>query len=274
MKLRAHPLPGVEVTRVEGDTHLWIGHSTHYGLSLVYEGAFDFWYRKHVATHVPGRLKLKEPGEIHRDVRVHAPVTAQSVALSPDLVEGVARGLGLKGVPHFAAAVTQGHGRAERLGLRLHACLGAAAPDRLEAESLLVEALEAIWADYGEVGVARAARGADRGGGAAARVREYLHAHWQDNVSLDELSVRVGRNKFSLLREFRAEYGLPPYEYLTHLRVARARLLLGAGRRASEVALEVGLYDQSQLHRHFTRIVGVTPGRFVKNAQDRARRRR
>jgi AraC-like DNA-binding protein len=28
-------------------------------------------------------------------------------------------------------------------------------------------------------------------------------------------------------------------------------------------AVSVGFYDQSQLHRHFKRIVGVTPGVFA-----------
>ena len=32
----------------------------------------------------------------------------------------------------------------------------------------------------------------------------------------------------------------------------------------AEVAARIGLYDQSQLHRHFKRIAGVTPGEYVR----------
>ena len=32
----------------------------------------------------------------------------------------------------------------------------------------------------------------------------------------------------------------------------------------AEVAATVGLYDQSLLHRHFKRILGVTPGAFAR----------
>jgi AraC-like DNA-binding protein len=32
----------------------------------------------------------------------------------------------------------------------------------------------------------------------------------------------------------------------------------------TEVAARVGFYDQSLLHRHFKRILGFTPGAFVR----------
>jgi AraC-like DNA-binding protein len=56
---------------------------------------------------------------------------------------------------------------------------------------------------------------------------------------------------------------MPPHTYLTHLRIQRAKQLLAKGMRASEVASTVGLYDQSQLTRHFRRIVGTTPARYA-----------
>jgi len=40
-------------------------------------------------------------------------------------------------------------------------------------------------------------------------------------------------------------------------RVARARALLARGLPPAEVALAVGYCDQPQLHRHFTRVVGI-----------------
>jgi len=44
----------------------------------------------------------------------------------------------------------------------------------------------------------------------------------------------------------------------------RAKELLAAGVRPSEIAPRVGLYDQSQLNRHFRRIVGTTPGAYAR----------
>ena len=61
--------------RVEQEDRARITYSEHFTVVVVYEGAFDGWYRGRVRSHVPGSLKLKEPGEVHRDVRVHAPFT-------------------------------------------------------------------------------------------------------------------------------------------------------------------------------------------------------
>ena len=62
------------------------------------------------------------------------------------------------------------------------------------------------------------------------------------------------------------------------LRVSRARELLRAGVHVAEAAQAVGFYDESQLHRHFRRIVGVTPGAyarsFVSASQERTRQYR
>jgi AraC-like DNA-binding protein len=95
------------------------------------------------------------------------------------------------------------------------------------------------------------------------RARAYLLERLTETVRLDELADHVHLDKYHLIRAFRAHTGVPPYESLTHARIARARELLAGGRTATEVASMVGYCDQSQMHRHFVRIVGTTPGRFA-----------
>jgi AraC-like DNA-binding protein len=206
-------------------------------------------------------LKLKEPGEVHRDLRVHAPVTAQTLALDVALVEGAARELDLPSVPPLAA-LTRGGGRTETLGLALHAALWEPDSSRLALESLLVELLAALWGEAAEEG-SPAPVSRDRR--AALRARELLHATVAEGIGLEELAAATGLGRFRLLRVFRREFGLPPYAYLTHLRVSRAKELLARGVPAIRVAQEVGLYDQSQLNRHFVRIVGVPPAAYARS---------
>lgn len=92
---------------------------------------------------------------------------------------------------------------------------------------------------------------------------DYLRESLGDCVTLEDLADQAGLDKFHLCRAFRDQIGMPPHTYLTHLRIAEAKRLLDRGLRASEVAARVGLYDQSQLNRHFRRIVGTTPGRYA-----------
>src|SRR6478609_9208437 len=93
-----------------------------------------------------------------------------------------------------------------------------------------------------------------------------------DLITLDDLAEHAALDKFHLVRAFRSEVGLPPYEYLTYLRVSRARELLSRGALVAEAAQAVGFYDESQLHRHFRRIVGITPGSFSRSFAGAARK--
>jgi AraC-like DNA-binding protein len=92
--------------------------------------------------------------------------------------------------------------------------------------------------------------------------------HLQDNltvnVSLDDLARAAGTSKFHLVRQFRAVTGVPPHTFQIGQRVMQARRLLEAGRGAAEVAAMTGFVDQSHLHRHFTRRLGITPGRYAR----------
>jgi AraC-like DNA-binding protein len=125
----------------------------------------------------------------------------------------------------------------------------------IERATLVVETLSEI------VGASPASsRRAPR---AVRRARAFLHDALADKITLDELAEPAGLDKFHLVRAFRAEVGLPPYEYLTYLRISRVRELLQRGVLVAEAAQTVGFCDESQLHRHFRRIVGVTPGVYA-----------
>ncbi|MDI2132331.1 helix-turn-helix domain-containing protein [Yinghuangia seranimata] len=98
----------------------------------------------------------------------------------------------------------------------------------------------------------------------AGRLRELLDARVADGVTLDEAAAVLGANPAYLVRAFHREYGLPPHQYLTGRRVDVARRLLLAGQRPSEAAVAAGFYDQSHLNRHFRRVLGTSPGRFIR----------
>lgn len=95
------------------------------------------------------------------------------------------------------------------------------------------------------------------------RARDFISDHFADSISLDTLAEVVQLSPFQLCRTFSREYGLSPHSYQTAMRVDRAKLLLAGGMALADAAVATGFYDQSHLHRHFQRIVGVTPGRYA-----------
>jgi len=102
-------------------------------------------------------------------------------------------------------------------------------------------------------------------------VRDYMRSHLDRRISLQELSELAGMCRFALARTFAREVGVPPHAYLNRLRVGRARELIAAGRRLSDVALEVGFTDQSHLTRHFKRQLGMTPGEWARQSRGAGR---
>jgi AraC-like DNA-binding protein len=96
--------------------------------------------------------------------------------------------------------------------------------------------------------------------------REYLHEHAAENVTLEALARFAGLSAFHLCRVFRAAVGMTPHAYQTQARVRRAKSLLVAGLPITVVAAQTGFYDQAHLTRHFKRIVGLTPGQYVRDA--------
>src|SRR6202022_3092051 len=76
----------------------------------------------------------------------------------------------------------------------------------------------------------------DRAPRAGVLPRPFLHEALADKVPLDDLATHAGLDKFHLVRAFRAEVGLPPYEYLTHARVSKARELLQRGALVADAA--------------------------------------
>lgn len=97
---------------------------------------------------------------------------------------------------------------------------------------------------------------------ALRRASEYLADHLTDNVSLDELAAAAGIGKFRLVRLFRDHTGLPPHALQIAHRVRAARRHLEAGTSIADTAAATGFADQSHLHRHFKRTLGVTPRQY------------
>jgi transcriptional regulator GlxA family with amidase domain len=96
------------------------------------------------------------------------------------------------------------------------------------------------------------------------RLVDMLRARFEESVSIEEAAASFGVSCSYLIRAFVAEHSISPHQFQLHLRILRARTLLTAGTSPAEVAASVGFVDQSHLHRHFRRIVGVTPSAYAR----------
>lgn len=98
------------------------------------------------------------------------------------------------------------------------------------------------------------------------QVTKYINDNLEKDLTLANLADFVQMSPYHFARLFKQSTGLAPHQYVIQYRVERAKQLLLRGELSvCEIADAVGFYDQSHLHHHFKRLVGVTPRMFYKN---------
>lgn len=122
----------------------------------------------------------------------------------------------------------------------------------LVRETTLLEALASLITHHAADKVAIHHTGVEHR--AVKVVKDYLEALPIENVSLDSLAKEANISSFRLCRVFRRETGLSPHAYQILVRVHLAKSLLMKGMPISQVAAEVGFFDQAHLTRHFKRV--------------------
>jgi AraC-like DNA-binding protein len=98
------------------------------------------------------------------------------------------------------------------------------------------------------------------------RVQEYVEAHLNESIELEELAAIAGLSMYHFARAFKTSAGVPPHSYLLRQRVDRARdLLISTEIPVADIAIATGFADQSHLARHFRQYIGVSPGAFRRS---------
>jgi AraC-like DNA-binding protein len=264
---RAEDLGGLELFRATLSEFAFRPHAhEEYFIALTEGGMATPFYRGDRHVIGPGDLIVLNPEEAHAGgPPVGRSWTYRALYPGPDLMrEIMAEFAGdWPATPRFGGDVVRDQDVAARLR-RFHRLSELPEPGMLEREACLAEALTLLAGRHAAPPQVPRMPGRER---RAVRLsREYLDEHAQENVTLPTLARFAGLSAFHLCRVFREAVGMPPHAYQTQVRVRRAKALLRAGLPITLAATEVGFYDQAHLTRHFSRIVGLTPGRYVRDA--------
>ncbi|MEO0828297.1 MAG: AraC family transcriptional regulator [Cyanobacteria bacterium J06639_16] len=241
-----------------------------FGIAIVEAGAMAFDYRGETYIAPPGSVVVTHPGEMHTGHAVQATGwTYRTLLPAIDWLQQAAGELAERpsSIPYFASPVIHDKRLNQRLA-NLHRTLETS-PSSLERESRFLWGMANLVRNYASDRPFVKSIGKEYR--AVQRIRDYLMAHYTTNISLDELATLVELTPLRLLRTFRKQMGLPPHAYLNHVRVHEAKRLLAGGWSIIDAALATGFTDQSHLHRHFKKMLGITPGQYArgcKNVQD------
>jgi AraC-like DNA-binding protein len=95
---------------------------------------------------------------------------------------------------------------------------------------------------------------------AIARARAYIQEHHSRELTLRQVAGSVGASPFYFCKLFKKSTGINFTEYVSRVRVERAKhLLLNPNLHVSEIAFEVGFQSLPHFNRMFKKILGQSP---------------
>ena len=99
-----------------------------------------------------------------------------------------------------------------------------------------------------------------------ASAKEYIKKNFNSDISLEDVSREVNISPYYFSKLFKDETGEGFVEYLTNLRIDKAKeLLSGTNYSMKEICQMVGYTDPNYFSRIFKKNVGVTPTEYKEN---------
>jgi AraC-like DNA-binding protein len=266
--LRCFGLEGLEVMSARWVEHSFAPHMhDFYAVSLNYGGRGAFDCRNELQDATPGTCSLIAPGELHNGrATCKEGWVYRNLYIEIPLMETLLLSLDWREHPNvrFKSPLVGDTILAAKLG---HAFVSLTESNSLlENESLLLSVVSRLVSDHLVRG--RAHRETGREHASVLRVKDWLDAHSDENVSIHSLAGLARLSPYYLIRAFHRQVGISPHKYQTIVRINRARRLLASGAPISEAAYRAGFCDQSHLNRCFRKTLGVTPGRYAAFAHD------
>ncbi len=92
----------------------------------------------------------------------------------------------------------------------------------------------------------------------------FIDKNYMNAINLSEISDAAILSKFHFTRLFKQIYGKTPHQYITYLRIEKAKQLLQESKSVSEVCDTIGFESLTTFSGLFKRMVGLTPSKFAE----------
>jgi AraC-like DNA-binding protein len=233
-----------------------------YAVSLNYAGRGAFDCRNAVHGAKPGTCNLIAPGEFHTGQATSEDGWIyRNLYIQPPLMASLLEALEWQKPLdiRFRSPLVSDAVLARRLARTFAGLSGC--NSLLYNESMILSVVARLATDHFMRG--QSLRNPGHEHAAVRRIRDWLDAHPEQNVSVHSLADIAGLSPYYLVRVFHKGVGIPPHQYQKNVRVLKARKLLASGTSISNVTYLLGFCDQSHLNRCFKATLGITPGKYA-----------
>ncbi|NCD12445.1 MAG: AraC family transcriptional regulator [Epsilonproteobacteria bacterium] len=235
-------------------------HDT-YTIGLTHDGMFKSIRAHKASLAYSYSTRIINPGEVHCGDSHAWQYTNfyPSVALLTNLYEQM---YGETKIPMFEKHIIQDDELYQRLVFFFRSVYQHEEP--LLIESKLIAALSYLITHYTQKSLPSLFTCKDKK--SFSMVIDYIHAHLDGDISLDDLSYVAKISKYHFLRLFKNHIGLSPHQYIMAERTYKAKTLILKGESLSLAGLHAGFSDQSHFIRSFRKIYGYSPKTLLQKS--------
>lgn len=98
--------------------------------------------------------------------------------------------------------------------------------------------------------------------------RDFMRHAYRSPIRLPEISAHANLSPYHFLRVHKLAYGETPHEFLTRLRIERAKTLLARGsHNVTEACFEVGFSSLGSFSALFANRVGLSPSEYRRHVR-------
>jgi AraC-like DNA-binding protein len=97
----------------------------------------------------------------------------------------------------------------------------------------------------------------------------FIDGNYAERIDAGEIADEACYSKFHFIRTFKSIYGKTPHQYLTAVRVEKAKELLEEGVSVTEACFAVGFDSLGSFTGLFKRRAGVTPSEYQRQRLER-----
>ncbi|MFA6469315.1 MAG: AraC family transcriptional regulator [Bacteroidota bacterium] len=96
----------------------------------------------------------------------------------------------------------------------------------------------------------------------------YIDINYASSIDVENIADEAFFSKFHFIRLFKIIYGKTPHQYLTAVRIEKAKQLLKNNTPVLDVCYSVGFESVSSFTGLFKRLAGITPSAYIFQQQN------
>ena len=96
------------------------------------------------------------------------------------------------------------------------------------------------------------------------KAKLFIDNNYQDNIDLENIADEACFSKFHFIRLFKSIYGKTPHQYLTQVRIEKAKLFLEMNHNVAETCFMIGFDSITSFTGLFKKSEGKTPSEYQR----------